>query len=73
MQYEEFDIRDIKLEDKFYELLVQIKNFSWFATFYFDKNNLDLKWEILDEFENKTVLEFTKIKKNIFISKNLFS
>ena len=41
---------------------------------YFDRNTFDLKkWEIFDEFENKTVLEFTKIKKNIFISQNLFA
>ena len=40
---------------------------------FFDKNTLDLKkWEIFDELNNKTVLEFTKIKKNIFISQNLF-
>ena len=39
----------------------------------FDKDTLDIKkWEIYDEFRNKTVLEFTKIKKNIFISQNLF-
>ena len=39
----------------------------------FDKHNFDIKkWEIYDEFQNKTVLEFTKIKKNIFISENLF-
>ena len=41
--------------------------------FVFDRQSLDLKkWEIYDEFENKTVFKFTKIKKNIFISKNLF-
>ena len=40
---------------------------------FFNKNSLNLeKWEIYDEFENKTVLEFTKTKKNIFISENLF-
>ena len=39
----------------------------------FDNQTLDLKkWEITDEFLSKTVLEFTKIKKNIFISQNLF-
>ena len=39
----------------------------------FDKYTLDIKkWEIYDEFQNKTVFEFTKIKKNIFISQNLF-
>ena len=42
-------------------------------TFAFDQQSLDLKkWEILDEFGNKTVFKFTKIKKNIFISQNLF-
>ena len=41
--------------------------------FVFDKQSLDLKkWEIYDEFGNKTVFKFTKIKKNIFISQNLF-
>ena len=41
---------------------------------YFNRDSLDLeKWEIYDEFENKTVLEFTNIKKNIFISQNLFA
>ena len=44
------------------------------VTIYFDKDTLDLKkWEIYDEFDNKTVLEFTNIKKNIFISQNLFA
>jgi len=39
----------------------------------FNKDTLELKkWEISDELGNKTVLEFTKIKKNIFISQNLF-
>ena len=39
----------------------------------FDNQTLDLKkWEITDEFMSKTVLEFTKIKKNIFISQSLF-
>ena len=41
---------------------------------YFNRDSLDLeKWEIYDEFDNKTVLEFTNIKKNIFISQNLFA
>ena len=39
----------------------------------FNKDTLELKkWEISDELNNKTVLEFTKIKKNILISQNLF-
>ena len=46
---------------------------DYHAKLFFDINTLDLKkWEIYDEFNNKTVLEFTKIKKNIFISQNLF-
>ena len=41
--------------------------------FVFDQQSLDLKkWEIYDEYRNKTVFKFTKIKKNIFISQNLF-
>ena len=73
---EVFDIRDVKHKDTYYEfnLFLDQENTDRQAIFYFDENNLDLKkWEILDEFENKTVLEFTKIKKNIFISKNLFA
>ena len=39
----------------------------------FNKDTIELeKWEIFDELDNKTVLEFTKIKKNIFISQNSF-
>ena len=39
----------------------------------FNKDTMELKkWEISDEINNKTVLEFTKIKKNILISQNLF-
>ena len=39
----------------------------------FDRFTFDLKkWEIYDEFDNKTVLEFTKIKKNVSISQDLF-
>ncbi len=39
----------------------------------FNKDTMELKkWEISDEINNKTVLEFTKIKKNILINQNLF-
>ena len=39
------------------------------AILSFRKDGLDLeKWEIIDEFDQSTVLEFTKIKKNISIS-----
>ena len=41
--------------------------------FFFTKEDLTLKkWQISDEFNNKTVLEFTNIQKNIFIQPNKF-
>ena len=72
---EMFDIRDIKDNIEFYELdlFIDREDETGRAILYFDKNTLDLKkWELIDEFENKTVLEFTKIKKNISISEKLF-
>ena len=71
---EQFDIIDFKNANKEYILQLRIKNNDDNQiNISFDKNNLDIKkWEIYDEFQNKTVLEFTKIKKNIFISQNLF-
>jgi outer membrane lipoprotein-sorting protein len=72
---EVFDIRDIRENSEFYELdlFIDREDETGRAILYFDKNTLDLKkWELIDEFENKTVLEFTKIKKNIFISEKLF-
>ena len=71
----EFDVESIDDDGKTYELLFKPKNkkTDYYAKLFFDINTLDLKkWEIYDEFNNKTVLEFTKIKKNIFISQNLF-
>ena len=71
----EFSITDIKLIKEQYQLNLKLnqKTGSNQSKVYFDRNTFDLKkWEIFDEFENKTVLEFTKIKKNIFISENLF-
>ena len=71
----EFNDIDIELKEEMYELNLNFDNEATIgrAKFYFDKDTYDLKkWEILDEFENKTVLEFTKIKKNIFISEKLF-
>ena len=41
--------------------------------FSFSADDLTLKkWVIFDEFENKTVLKFTNIKKNISIGPNIF-
>ena len=61
--------------DNLYKLELYLDDYSNnnSGIIYFDKISLDLKkWEIIDEFSNKTVLEFTKIKKNISISENLF-
>ena len=41
--------------------------------FFFSTDDLTLKkWVIFDEFQNKTVLEFTNIQKNISIAPNIF-
>ena len=62
---------DIKLikEDNFYHIYINEPDDKRVAIFSFKKDSLDLKkWEIVDEFDQSTVLEFTKIKKNISIS-----
>ena len=72
---EEFRI-DYATENEFnYVIGASIKNESSLNKIIltFNKDTIELqKWEISDELGNKTVLEFTKIKKNIFISQNLF-
>ena len=72
---QEFTI-DYAIENEFnYEIQAGIKNASTSSRVIltFNKDTIELeKWEIFDELDNKTVLEFTKIKKNIFISQNLF-
>ncbi len=64
------------IENEFnYEVMAGVKNDSNMSRVIltFNKDTMELeKWEIFDELDNKTVLEFTKIKKNIFISQNLF-
>ena len=64
------------IENEFnYEVKAGVKNDSNLSRVIltFNKDTMELeKWEIFDELDNKTVLEFTKIKKNIFISENLF-
>ena len=62
---------NIKLneENDFYHIYINDLNDKSVAIFSFDKDSFDLKkWEIVDEFDQSTVLEFTKIKKNISIS-----
>ena len=71
----EFDIISLTDENNFYHLLIKVKDDESDnqIKFIFNRDSLDLKkWEIYDEFGNKTVFKFTKIKKNIFISQNLF-
>ena len=71
---EHFEIIELNTTDKEYSLQMNIKKDNDNQLdIVFHKDTLDIKkWEIYDEFANKTVLEFTKIKKNIFISQNLF-
>ena len=62
---------NIKLRDEnnFYHIYINEHDDDKSAIFSFNKDSLDLKkWEIVDEFDQSTVLEFTKIKKNISIS-----
>ena len=71
----EFDINFIEETEKSYEIGAISKNSNSMSEVIltFNKTTLELeKWEISDEIGNKTVLKFTKIKKNIFISDNLF-
>ena len=61
---------NIKLneENNFYRIYINEFDEKKDAIFSFHKDSLDLKkWEIVDEFDQSTVLEFTKIKKNISI------
>ena len=62
---------NIKINEKnnLYDIYISDLNQKGVAIFSFKKDSLDLeKWEIIDEFDQSTVLEFTKIKKNISIS-----
>ena len=71
----EFDIISLTDENNFYHLMLKVKDDKSDnqIKFVFDQQSLDLKkWEIYDEYRNKTVFKFTKIKKNIFISQKLF-
>ena len=72
---EDLNIKSLKSDNGFYEIefFTSLDNTNNRALLFFNKNTLDLKkWVIFDEFDNKTVLEFTNIKKNISISENLF-
>ena len=55
-------------ESNFYHIFMNNIDDKRSAIFSFEKDSYDLKkWEIVDEFDQSTVLEFTKIKKNISI------
>ena len=55
-------------DDSFYHININDLDEKRAAILSFYKDSLDLKkWEIVDEFNQSTVLEFTKIKKNISI------
>ena len=59
----EFDIISLTDENNFYYLLLKIKDDKSDnqIKFVFDRQSLDLKkWEIYDEFSNKTVLSLQK-------------
>ena len=71
----EFEINFIEETEKSYEIGAISKNSNSMSEVIltFNKTTIELeKWEISDETGNKTVLQFTNIKKNIFISDNLF-
>jgi len=56
-------------QENFHNIYISNIDNKGSVIFSFRKDNLDLKkWEIVDEFDQSTVLEFTKIKKNISIS-----
>ena len=72
---ENFNINDIYTDGATFIIDVSSlnKNEEERAIFFFSKKNYALeKWEFIDKFDNKTVLEFTNLQKNISISKNLF-
>ena len=71
----EFEINFIEETEKSYDIAAISKNSNSMSEVIltFNKTTIELeKWEISDEIGNKTVLQFTKVKKNIFISDNLF-
>ena len=59
----------IKEDEENYIAKIRFSNKPGEVELSFTKDDLTLKkWQIIDEFEQVTVLEFTKIKKNISIS-----
>ena len=70
-----FNIKNISQINGDYQIEVLSLSENEFgqATFYFSEDTFDLKkWEIIDEFDNLIVLEFTNLQKNISLGQNLF-
>lgn len=72
-----FEITNLITNERYYEINVIEKNLEHPTKqkiiFFFKRSDLELKkWVIIDEFENKTVLEFTNVQKNILIQPNKF-
>ena len=60
-------------ESNFYNIFISGIDDKKSAIFSFERDSLDLKkWEIIDEFDQSTVLEFTKVKKNISIGPDTY-
>ena len=56
-------------ENNFYNIYIDDLEDRKVIIFSFTKESLDLKkWEIVDEFDQSTIFEFTKTKKNISIA-----
>ena len=70
----EFNLISLSSSENMHQMFLHVKNKNRDRIqLSFDRFTFDLKkWEIYDEFDNKTVLEFTKIKKNVSISQDLF-
>ena len=64
----------IKEDEENYIAKIRFSNKPGEVELSFTKDDLTLKkWQIIDEFEQVTVLEFTKIKKNISINPEIYS
>ena len=71
---ENIDIINFEEHNNHYIITTKSESNDQIVRFFFDIESFTLKkWEILDEFNQKTSLEFTNILKNISIDLNKFS
>ena len=71
---ENIDIINFEENNSHYIITTNSESDEQIVKLFFDIESFTLKkWEILDEFNQKTSLEFTNILKNIFIDLNKFS